>query len=933
MSKQNYFSIISLSMLFFLLSMSMQSQISVYNLTCEQDVNPLSVETEHPHFSWQINSDRRGFVQEAFQVLVSDSKRELENNIGNCWDSGKKVSDTSILVAYDGKPLESGVQYFWKVRIWDKDGTSSTWSKASTFAMGLLNEKDWDGAQWISLQQDDKKYIIVPGMHRWPEKAITDRLGNKSLCEYVMPQFRKDFSVNKKIHRATAYVSGMGQFEFFLNGKKVSNHFLDPGWTKYDKCALYVTFDIAKQLRQGANTIGVMLGNGFFNIPTERYYKLITSYGAPRMIAKITIEYEDGTTENIVSSKDWKASASPITFSSIYGGEDYDATKEQPGWMLPGFNDKKWSKVITSKRDVRLVAQNSEPLTIRDRIAPINIFKNQKGRYVYDLGQNFSGIINVTIKSEKSKYIKMFPAELLKSDSTINQRASGEECWFGFTPKTDENENWQPQFTYYGFRYVEIEGAVPAGKPNPDNLPVITNLVGLHTTLNAPESGTFSCSNQLFNQVIKLTDWAARSNMASVLTDCPHREKLGWLEQTHLMQSSLQYLYNLSRLYGKITQDMQTSQTEEGMIPDIAPEYVEFEDGFRDTPNWGSTFILSPWYIWQWYGDMRPIEKYYPDMQRYVDYLTSKSENHIISYGLGDWLDISKDKPTSVGVMSTSVYYLDVVTLGKMARLLKKDADATRYDQLAETIKKSFNDKFWNPQTKIYDKGSQATNSIVLYTGLCLEKNRAKVLSDLIADIRQRNNAITAGEVSYVYVLRTLAENGASDIIYDMNNKYDVPGYGWMLNHGATSLTEAWDSNPNLSQNHFCFGHLTEWLFSNIGGIRLKEDAVGFKEFLIKPEIIRDIREAAASYVSPYGKIRSEWKISGSNWIENIEVPCNSSAYFYLPTIDASSVTESGVNLSDVNGISIIGQENGRLLVKLGSGSYHFCINNWKEEQ
>lgn len=926
--KNNLFNICIICMLFPLILQAADTH-SVYNLRCEQEENPLGIETLQPRFSWLIQAQQRNFEQSAWQILVADSPEKLQIDNGNIWNSGKNKSSASVLVPFKGKGLEAGQVYYWKVKTWDKDGNASPWSLIHQFSMGLLSEKDWSNAKWIALEKDKKDEIVTTGLHGL---ANVDRiLKGKKTGMYYLPQFRKEFAVQKTVKRAVAYVSGLGHFDMFLNGSKVDNHFLDPGWTKYDKCALYVSFDITAQLKQGQNAVGVMVGNGFFNIPRERYFKLLASYGAPRLLMKIQIDYTDGSTQTVVTDTDWKVTESPVTYSSIYGGEDYDANKEQDGWMQPGFDDYTWNKALDTGWKTRLLSQRSAPLTVRDRIPTVRLFKTKQGQWVYDLGQNFSGIIRLSLHAKNTHPVKLYPAELLNPDSTVNQSASGTPFWFGYTPKGKGMENWQPQFTYYGFRYVQVEGAIPTGQPNPDGLPEIIEITGLHTCNSAENAGSFHCSKPLFNQIYELIDWAIRSNMASVLTDCPHREKLGWLEEAHLMQYSVQYRYNLAQLYEKTFNDMRSTQADNGMIPTIAPELVEFEGGFKDTPEWGSTFIISPWYIYQWYGDTRLIETYYPDMQRYIGYLSSKANNHIIAYGLGDWFDIGPKPPgeaqlTSNGVTATAIYYYDVTLMEKMAGLLGKPNDARKYRELAVRIKQAFNQTYWNPVTRKYDRNSQAANAIALYMGLTTPENRQQVFDNLIADIRGRNNALTAGDVGYRYVLRALEAGGASDVIYDMNCKYDSPGYGWQLAHGATALTESWQAYGFVSNNHFMLGHLMEWLFSGLGGIRQREDSFGFKHIVIHPEPVGDIREARTTYQSPYGLIVSDWKDNNNEFTIRVEVPANSRASVYLPSANTEYITESGIKLKDVAGINSRTEGDKYTIVTIGSGTYHFKV-------
>jgi hypothetical protein len=906
-----------------------QSTCTVFNLTCEDETNPLGIETLQPRFSWQIRAQERDSRQSAWHLLVADSEEAIRNGKGNVWDSGKQKTAASLLQPFEGKTPEAGKRYYWKVRVWDQKGKASPWSEVQFFQMGLLTETDWQNARWIALEDDRKDEIITTGIHA---PLIQRAIGDKKIGMYRLPQFRREVKVTKAIRHATVYISGLGHFDMFLNGEKVGDHFLDPGWTKYDQCALYVSFDITEQLKQGNNAVGVMLGNGFYNIPRERYLKMITSYGAPKMKATIRIEYTDGAVEHMVSDESWKVTDSPVTFSSIYGGEDYDATKEQTGWMQAGFKDQSWHKPVLSDYQPALLSQRATPLKVRDRLPTVRILQTEKGDWVYDLGQNFSGILTLQVKGPKGKPVRLHPAELLNPDRSVNQSATGRPFCFTYTPKGGGIETWRPQFTYYGFRYVQLEGAVPTGQPNPDGLPEVIDMTGLHTCNAAEEVGTFSCSNEMFNQIYRLIDWSMRSNMASVLTDCPHREKLGWLEVAHLMQYSFQYRYRMARLYGKKMMDMRSTQAENGQIPTIAPELVVFEGGFKDTPEWGSAFIICPWYVYLWYGDRRLMEAYYPDMQRYLDYLGTKANGHIVAYGLGDWFDIGPKSPgssqlTSNGVTATAIYYYNTTIMQKIADLLGKPADAERYGRLAADIKKAFNDTFWNPSTQKYDRDSQAANAVALYMGLTNDDNREQTLRNLIADIRNRNNALTAGDVGYRYVLRALEANGASDIIYDMNCKYDVPGYGWQLAHGATSLTESWQAYGFVSNNHCMLGHLMEWLFSGLGGVRLSDGAVAFKEVTIRPEVVGDIREANISHRSPYGLIKSEWRDDDRSFELRVEIPANTTASVCLPASEITRITESGCALKDADGVRAVSTEKDRVVVKIGSGIYNFKVN------
>ena len=923
----------TLPLLFLLYSAGvLQAQVfSVSELRCEQSQRPLAVDPAGPRLSWQLNADRRGCLQSAYRILVADSPVALADDNGNVWDSGKVFSDRSVLVPYGGPALQPGKAYCWKVQAWDADGNLSPWSLPASFGTGLMSMQDWNGAKWIAMEPDvDSLKCIEGNTGKWKDGGP---VFDKPVAPYKLPQLRREFTATNPVKRAMAYICGLGQFEMFLNGEKVGDHFLDPAWTKFDKEAQYVAFDITGELRDGKNAVGVMLGNGYYHTPHGRYLKLLFSYGAPKMICKLQIEYADGTAQTVVSDDKWRASESPVTFSSIYGGEDYDASAVQPGWAEPGFDDRKWKKaVLTQGAGVKLIPQISEPLKVMERIPTVRRFRAANGNWVYDLGQNASGIVQLTVRAVTPQSIKLIPGELINDDSTVNQRASGAPFYHVYTARGDgSSETWHPQFTYYGFRYVEVEGAVPAGESNPGALPEVIDITGLHTRNSAAQVGTFACSDPLFNKIHTLIDWAVRSNMASVLTDCPHREKLGWLEVTHLMGGSIQYRYDISRLYAKQVNDMRTAQHANGMVPTIAPQYVTFSPDFIDTPEWGSAFVIIPWNLYEWYGDLAPLRDNYERMKRYVDYLGSRADNHIVAYGLGDWYDIGPDRPgyaqlTSNGVTATAIYYQDVKILERAARLLGKEADVRKYAALASDIKRAFNEKFFDKKTLKYDRDSQTANSIALHMDLVEPQYKAVVRQNLIDDIRRRGNALTAGDVGYRYVLRALEENDASEVIYDMNSRYDVPGYGYQLAHGATCLTESWQAYREVSNNHCMLGHLMEWLYSGLGGIRQSPGSAGYKEIVIRPQVVGDIHSAAVSFRSPYGLIRSEWSDSPQQYRQRVEIPANTTALVYLPAVDPAAVSESGVPLGEVPGLSVRERGKDYLAVAVGSGIYDFRV-------
>jgi pimeloyl-ACP methyl ester carboxylesterase len=911
----------------------------VDHLLCENKENPICVDERHPSLSWQLaeslgsakpgpalfrEAAYRNISQSAFRVLVSDDSAILQKDSGNIWDSRKVISDQSIRVRYAGPGLEAAKLYWWKVMVWDNHGKSSAWSRAGHWRVGLPDAADWHGAKWIAFDTLPDSLRTVPavegdGTPGW--QGVHDAL----------PLLRKLFFVHKAIRSATAYVCGLGQFCLRLNGVQVGDHFLDPGWTKYDQHALYVAFDVTQQLRKGANALGVMLGNGFYFIPGDRYRKFSGAYGHPKMICRLVISYQDGSADDIISDTSWRSAAGPVTFSSIYGGEDYDARLEQPGWDRPAFNDMSWSTAISVGGPPELDAQMAEPLKIFEHFAPVGIVQPKRGVWVYDLGQNASGIPYLEVSGKRGSVIKLTPAELTGDDGLAMQKWIGEPVTFSYTLKGSGKEFWQPAFMYYGFRYVQVEGGVPAGKPNPDQLPVIVCVQGLHTRNAAARIGSFSCSNQLFNKTFRLIDWAIQSNTSSILTDCPHREKLGWLEEAHLVGPSIRYNYDISNLLNKVIRDMIHAQTADGLIPDIAPEYTQFVSGFRDSPEWGSSGIILPWYAYQWYGDRSVLEESYAMMTRYAAFLEGKSKDHILYFGLGDWYDIGPKPPgesqlTPTGITSTAIYYYDLTILSQVAALIGKDDDKRRYDSLAFRVREAFNRTFFHPETKQYGTGSQTANAMAVYMGLVDSADKAAVLDNIVRDVQSRHNSLTAGDIGYRYLLRVLDEAGRSDVIYAMNSGSERPGYGYQLARGATALTESWQAYRNASNDHFMLGHLMEWFYSGLAGIRPSAGTIAFREIDIRPEPVGDVTSASANVESPYGLISSSWSRDKQTFHLIVRIPANARARIFLPSGPSALVSESGHAVESDRGVVYSGFQGGRSVYQVGSGQYDFLV-------
>jgi alpha-L-rhamnosidase len=905
--------------------LSTQAQISVERILCDYQANPIGIDNTRPSLSWQLQSSQRNVQQTAYRIVIADDFSLLQKNIGNIWDTKKVLSRQSLHIGFAGQKLVAVKNYYWKVMVWDNHGNVSPWSHTAKWQMGLISPGEWKGAQWIGYNKLPDSLRLVPaidnpGDKRWTEGADT------------LPLLRKEFTITKQIRNATAFITGIGQFEMSLNGKKVGDHFLDPEWTKFDQQVLYVTFDVTNQLRQGVNAIGVMLGNGFYYIPGERYHKLKGAYGYPTMICRLVLEFTDGSEQNIISDKSWKASPGPVTFSSIYGGEDYNATLEKKGWNEPGFNDDSWRQATIVNGPGKLEAQSAYPLKIMDEFNVQKITEPKPGIWVYDMGQNASAIPQIKVAGKRGDVVRITPAELLDDSGLVMQAPVGTPVYFNYTLKGDGIETWRPQFMYYGFRYLQVEGGVPENKKTENGLPVIRELTSLHAQNSAAAIGSFTSSNELFNRIFELIGWAIKSNMASIFTDCPHREKLGWLEEAHLVGSSIRYNYDIATLCRKVIKDMMHSQTADGLIPDIAPEYAVFDGGFRDSPEWGSSGIILPYYVYQWYGDKKILEESYSMMKRYAAYLEKKSKGHLLYFGLGDWYDMGpKDlgpsQLTPEGITSTAYYYYDLIIISKAAYLLNKPADEKYYTNLAADVKKIYNKTFFNPRTKQYGRGSQTANAISVYMGLVNPADKTQVVENIIKDIRNHDNGVTGGDIGFRYLLRVLDDAGRSDVIFDMNCRTDVPGYGYQLAQGATSLTESWQGNRISSNNHFMLGHLMEWFYTGLGGIKTPENSTAFKNMIIRPEVVGNITFADVNYLSPYGEIKNSWKKTGTAFIMNIHIPVNTTAIIYLPAIKANNITENSQPVMNRTDIQFLKYEKGKALIKVGSGDYSFTAN------
>lgn len=869
------------------LSVRQAGAFEVVRLTCDRMESPITVSSTHPRFGWQITSEENGTYQSAYEIEVYELAGGDEKLF---WSTGKTISSENRYIAYDGnRMLEPMKKYLWRVKVWNEKNQPSEWSEKSSFRMAPASA--FLNAEWIgSVSHQDARLPKGRNFH----STVMRRPENRSLWEQVNPlsnksiYLRQTFESDKTVEEAIAYVCGLGLYEFSLNGEKIGESEFAPLVSDYDKTVYYNAYDVTGYLKEGANAIGVLLGNGFYNVQGGRYRKLLVSFGPPTLFFKMVITYSDGTTREVQSDENWKYDYSPITFNCIYGGEDYDATREQPGWNTAAFNDEEWNPVVVQEAPGgKLRAQLTTPVKIMERFGVKETNKISDHRYVMDMGQNLSGFPEIVVNGQKGDTIRLTVGESLNEDGTVSQKQTGSRHYYEYVLRGEGDEYWRPRFSYYGFRYIQADLA-SKDQQTSAGLSILKEMNSCFIYNSAEKIATFESSNSIFNNAHRIIGNAVRSNMQAVFTDCPHREKLGWLEQVHLNGPGLYYNYDLRTFIPKVMQDIKDAQLPTGLVPSIAPEFVVFDGGFRDSPEWGSASVILPWMYYLYYGDDSLIDNYYDVMKDYVDYLSSTASGHIVSHGLGDWYDYHGEKAgfsknTPVPLVATAHYYWDLTLLSKAAVMVGKNADATYYHELSASVKEAFNKMFFDEKTGQYGTGSQASNAIPLFFDMVDRQNRDQVLANLVKDIRKHGNRLTTGDVGNRYLFQTLAQNDLNELMYIMHNHEDVPGYGFQVKFGATTLTEQWDPRQGTSWNHFMMGQIDEWFFAWLAGIQPDTDFPGFERFIVHPQVVGDLTSVSASTETLYGKISVDWKIENNTFLLNVEVPVNSRARIILP--------------------------------------------------
>ncbi len=881
--------------------------LSVRNLRCEYACNPLGLDVQRPRLSWILSSDRRGTAQVGYRVRVAESAETLAAGRADVWDSGRVASDQSVSVEYAGDELHSGQRCYWTVEVWDNHGCTATAAEAAWFEMGLLHPEDWQ-AVWIGSP------ACLPG---------------RSLLVV------HDFKLAKPVRRARAYVAGIGYHYFHINGQAVGDHVLDPAPTDYAKRVLYVTHDVTALLREGGNVIGAELGNGW--------------YGMPKLLLQLNIEFTDGTCQVVATQYNWPFLAGPTLSNSIYDGEVYDARAERPGWDSPGYSHGRTSdrlecwfrSLVTSAPGGKLASQMLEPIRVVDTLRPVGLSQPLPGVWVFDLGQNFAGWARLRVQGPAGTRITLRFGETCRDDGMVNQDnlliARAEDVYI---LKGNGVEQWEPRFTYHGFRYVQVQGW--PGEPTLDSLD------GRVVRSSVARRGRFECSSDLINRIHRAILWTEGSNLHGIPTDCPQRsERLGWLNDMTARSEEAIYNYEMPRFITKFMDDLAENQDAAGTISDTVPYHV----GNRPADPVSVCYLLLPWLMYQHYGDRRLIERHYAGMKAWVDYLTTRTRNHIVQYSYwGDWAPpaglgrqvSAAGSPASAHIsgqtISTGMYYYQLVLLARMAGLLGRQDDRQAYERLAEQVAEAFNREFWNEQAGGYGLNSQSSNCLALYLDLVPTSRRARVLENLVRSVMEEfGGHLTTGNICTKYLPEALSRSGRSDVSWRLVTQEDYPSWGHMLANGATTMWERWElatGGGMNSHNHAMLASIGAWFYRVLAGLRVDESGPGWRAFVVQPHLVTGLDWVSAELPTVRGLVKVSWRRRGRGVEMDVTIPANARARVFMPTtpdaseaevlLDGQAAWRQGALVGPIDGVLGADCDDGCVIFEMGSGEYHF---------
>jgi alpha-L-rhamnosidase len=897
-------------LLFFPGALGAQS-LTISDLTCEHRTDPIGIDVTQPRLSWKINSEKRNVIQVACQVRVA-TKADFSHG-STVWDSGKTTAEGSVLQEYKGPALQARRRYYWQVRVWTKDGGESAWSPVAFWETGLLTPGGWQ-AQWIELQSDTSRFS--PGL-------------------YV----RKTFTINKKITEARAYVTAHGLYELHLNGKKTSEDVFTPGWTSYGKRLQYQVYDVTSMLKQGENAVGAVLGDGWYR-GTLAWGGQWRVYGKRMgLLCQIHIRYTDGSESVIATGDGWKASQNgPIVMDDIYAGETFDARKIFRKWDEAGFDDKAWVGVQAGHYDMgNLTASVSVPVHRIQEIKPVRIFKTPKGTLVADMGQNMVGWVKLTVQGTAGTQVVIRHAEVLDKHGefyTANMRAAKTTATYILAG--NGTEVFEPHFTFFGFRYVSLEGFPGDLKPE--------NLTGVVVHSDMQPTGNFECSDARLNQLQHNIQWGQKGNFVDVPTDCPQRdERLGWTGDAQVFSRTAAFNMNVAPFFTKWLRDVAADQRPGGEVPVVIPDVLNKQGSAtaQVSAGWSDVAVIIPWNMYQVYGDKRLLETQYPSMKAWVEYMHGKAgDTNLWRNGsmFGDWLFYlpspenasEPDGHTNRDYLCTAFYANGCRILANSAAALGKTDEAAYYQDLFEKVKKAFQQEFVTASGRTASD-SQTSYVLALMFGLLPDDLKVKAAANLTADIKSRRNHLSTGFLGTPYLCHTLSDNGYTDVAFDLLFQDSYPSWLYPVKMGATTIWERWDgiktdssfqSEGMNSFNHYAYGAIGDWMYRVVAG--LETGAPGYKSIRIQPHPTAKLNYAKARYESGYGLIESGWERSRDHIIVRVTIPANTTATIVLPGAAAAAVLEHGEPIGGRSDFRQIRSEGNSTTFSVGSGHYTF---------
>lgn len=870
-------------------------------LTCNYLVDPLGVETHRPRLGWKLGTHERGQRQTACQILVASTRELLARDEGDVWDSGVIRGASCVQVPYGGAALQPRARYWWKVRVWDKDGRESPWSGVSFWEMGISDVSGWR-ARWITeaLKSPDANY---------PATGHGD----------PAPMFRREFALGGEIREARAYISGLGYYELRLNGEKVGDHLLDPAFTRYDKTVLYQAYDVTRYLRRGKNAVGVVLGDGWYNCFTADYwyYRQAAWRDSPKLLMELTVTMADGRELTLGSDLSWRVTtAGPIVFDGLRNGEIYDARRTLDGWDRPGFDDGAWANAVTARLPGgTLASQQMTPIRKVGELAPEKITEIREGVVVYDFGRNIAGWAKLTAEGPAGAELVLRYAERTGADGDIDTRnismfvKSGEFQTDRYRLRGAGEETWEPRFTYHGFRYVQVTGDVGCLK----------TLRGCDVHTDLASRGGFSCSSELLNRIQECARRSLLSNYHGMPTDCPHREKNGWTGDAQL--SSMQMLYNFDPLsaYEKWMHDFTDAQRQSGQLPGIVPT-AGWGYNFGSGPAWDSAAFLIPWGMYLFDGDLEILRRMYGTMTSYLGYLGAMETDGIVAFGLGDWCPPKGRGETSpLWLTDTAYYCVDARVVCAAARALGKKEDEAKYGALAERIRSSLWARYLERQGSDASLASQTSLACLLYQRIAPPEAEDDLRNRLAQAVKACGDHIDCGILGARYLLPALTEGGLDDLAFRVASQETYPSWGRWIRQGATTLWEDWEGAS--SRNHHMFGSISAWFYGALAGIRCDPAAPGFRHILIDPRPAEGLTSAEGWHETQYGEVRSAWRIENGRFMLDVTIPPNTTAAVTLP---GSHVTESGAAIEGTPFVTPVVTRCGRQTFETSSGIYRF---------